>query len=148
MSTFANPAARAAVRERIGRLTPDAERAWGRMSPHQMICHLSDGYRMSAGKRASRPVDTLLSRSVMRFIALHTPMTWPKSVPTIEEADQERGGTHPVEWGQDCAGLLRLIDEFQAVARHPHPFFGPLTVDEWNVWAFRHADHHLRQFNV
>jgi len=148
MNTFADPAARAAVCERIRRLTPDSPRAWGRMTAHQMICHLSDGYRMSSGQRAGRAVDTILSRSVVRFIAIHTPMTWPKDAQTVEEADQERGGTRPTEWSRDCAELFRLIDDFRALGGHPHPFFGPLTADEWNVWAFRHADHHLRQFKV
>ena len=27
-----------------------------------------------------------------------------------------------------------------------HPFFGPLTKDEWLIWGYRHTDHHLRQF--
>jgi hypothetical protein len=29
-----------------------------------------------------------------------------------------------------------------------HPMFGRLTTNEWNVWGFRHADHHLRQFGL
>jgi len=115
MNTFADPAARAAVCERIRRLTPDSPRAWGRMTAHQMICHLSDGYRMSSGQRAGRAVDTILSRSVVRFIAIHTPMTWPKDAQTVEEADQERGGTRPTEWSRDCAELFRLIDDFRAL---------------------------------
>lgn len=27
-----------------------------------------------------------------------------------------------------------------------HPVFGPLTRDEWMIRAYRHVDHHLRQF--
>ncbi|HVG42870.1 MAG TPA: DUF1569 domain-containing protein, partial [Chitinophagaceae bacterium] len=29
-----------------------------------------------------------------------------------------------------------------------HPFFGKLTADEWANLAYRHLDHHLRQFGV
>ena len=32
--------------------------------------------------------------------------------------------------------------------RHPHPFFGPLTPQEWSRGSYKHLDHHLRQFGV
>ncbi|MEO5922891.1 MAG: DUF1569 domain-containing protein [Bryobacteraceae bacterium] len=148
MSTFADPAARASVRQRIERLTPNASRQWGRMTPHQMVCHLTDAYRMSSGERQPRAVDNLFTRSVVKLIALHTNLTWPKGVKTLPEADQEKGGTKPVAWDRDCEELLEKISAFQAVANRKHPIFGPLTEEEWNVWGYRHADHHLRQFGA
>ncbi|MGE3404237.1 MAG: DUF1569 domain-containing protein [Vicinamibacterales bacterium] len=43
-----------------------------------------------------------------------------------------------------------LIERFAASPRdfafQPHPFFGPLSEREWLHWAWRHTDHHLRQF--
>jgi hypothetical protein len=30
--------------------------------------------------------------------------------------------------------------------RHPHPFFGALTPQEWSRGMYKHLDHHLRQF--
>jgi len=73
---------------------------------------------------------------------------WPKGVKTLPEADQEQGGTKPVEWDRDHAELLRMIDSFRALDGHVHSIFGPLTAAEWNVWGYRHADHHLRQFGL
>jgi transposase InsO family protein len=32
--------------------------------------------------------------------------------------------------------------------RHPHPFFGALTPQEWARGSYKHLDHHLRQFGV
>jgi len=32
--------------------------------------------------------------------------------------------------------------------RHPHPFFGPLTPQEWSRGMYKHLDHHLRQFGT
>ena len=29
-----------------------------------------------------------------------------------------------------------------------HDFFGKMTVDEIGIFAYKHADHHLRQFNA
>jgi hypothetical protein len=148
MSTFADPGVKAAVRDRLGRLTASAHRHWGRMTPHQMVCHLSDGYRLASGERPPKPVDTILTRSVVRLVALHTSMSWPKGIKTVREADQEHGGTRPAEWNRDLAELLRMHDAFRAVEGNQHPIFGQLTSVEWNTWGFRHADHHLRQFGL
>ena len=32
--------------------------------------------------------------------------------------------------------------------RHPHPFFGPLSPQEWSRGMYKHLDHHLRQFGA
>ncbi|MEQ1886917.1 MAG: DUF1569 domain-containing protein [Bryobacteraceae bacterium] len=148
MSTLADPATRSLILGRIQRLTPDARRKWGEMTAHQMVCHLTDSYRMSAGKRTPSPVDNFFTRTVMRFVALHTPMRWPPGIKTVPEADQGKNGTKPVGWVQDHAELVRMVETFEPIAGHPHPIFGPLTVEEWSVWGFRHADHHLRQFSA
>lgn len=148
MSSFADASARASVRRRIEALTPNAQRRWGRMTPHQMLCHLADGYRMSAGTRNPGAVDNFISRSLIRWVALHTSLVWPKGAKTVPEGDQEQGGTRPIEWDRDHAELLGMIDNFQPVEGHKHPMFGSLTAAEWSVWAFRHADHHLRQFGL
>ncbi len=29
-----------------------------------------------------------------------------------------------------------------------HPVFGLMTRAQWGRWAYRHMDHHLRQFGV
>jgi hypothetical protein len=146
MSTFAVPQTRAALRDRIVALRPDAPRQWGRMTPHQMICHLADGFRMASGERPPKPVDNVFSRFVIRWVALHTSMKWPPGAKTIPEADQEKQGTPPAQWESDKLELLRLFDAFAARPAVAHPFFGALNGDEWNVWAYRHVDHHLRQF--
>ena len=32
--------------------------------------------------------------------------------------------------------------------RHPHPFFGALSPQDWSRGMYKHMDHHLRQFGV
>ena len=29
-----------------------------------------------------------------------------------------------------------------------HGFFGTMSVADWQRWAYKHTDHHLRQFGV
>ena len=49
--TLLHPEARAEILRRIEALTPRSERRWGRMTPHQMACHLSDACRAALGER-------------------------------------------------------------------------------------------------
>jgi Protein of unknown function (DUF1569) len=34
------------------------------------------------------------------------------------------------------------------LTQKPHPFFGALTVAEWDGLQWKHLDHHLRQFGA
>ena len=53
-ATLVHPTARAAILRRIEALTPESERGWGRMTAHQMVCHLSDACRAALGERRFR----------------------------------------------------------------------------------------------
>ncbi len=88
---------------------------------------------------------------MIRFLALTLPLRWPKSVPTLPEVDQERGGTPPGEFRADVERLLAAMDDFIERLDEKsmeHPAFGRLSRGEWGRWGFRHVDHHLRQFGA
>jgi hypothetical protein len=135
---------------RLQRLTTDTERRWGTMTPHEMVCHLTDSYRTATGDHQVSSAETLASRTIIRFIALHTPVRWPPGVPTRPEVDPKRGGTRPADFTRDRERLAATILTFAARRGDfaPHPFFGPLTRHEWMIWGYRHADHHFRQFGI
>jgi len=123
-------------------------RAWGRMTPHEMLCHLADSFRACLGERPISCVDTWFQRRVIKYIALHTSMTWPKGIPTRPEVDQRAGGTKPSDFDRDRADVVELLHRFASpdASYGRHPIFGPLTREEWLIWGYRHVDHHLRQF--
>ena len=149
--TLIDPALRAALVARLQRLAPDSPRQWGRMTPHQAICHLSDSFRDMMSATPISSVATPFSRTFVRWIALHSGLPWPHGVKTRPEVDQEIGGTKPVEFGSDRHQLEGLIEQFAARSGHdlqPHPMFGRMTTTEWQHWGWRHTDHHLRQFGV
>jgi Protein of unknown function (DUF1569) len=135
---------------RIAALTPDRPRQWGTMTSHQMVCHLSDAFLTALGERAASSKATLLSRTVVKWIALHTKLTWPHGVPTMPEVDQKIGGTRPVEFERDRQKVVDLLHRFVRPDTHygRHPGFGAMTRDEWLLWGYGHVDHHLRQFGV
>jgi uncharacterized protein DUF1569 len=146
---IAHPAQRAAIVARLRRLAPNSPRQWGRMTPHQAVCHLSDSFRSMMSQTPITSIATPLSRTVIKWIALKAPMKWPSGVKTMPEVDQEIGGTKPVEFARDRQELETLIEQFaaqQGADMQAHPMFGRMTATEWRRWGWLHMDHHLRQF--
>jgi len=148
---LADSAQRVALAARLRRLAPDSPRQWGRMTPHQAICHLSDSFRAIMGDKSASSIATPFSRTVIKWIALNAPMKWPPGVKTMPEVDQEVGGTKPVEFARDRHDLEALMEQFavkQGRELQPHPMFGRMTTEQWQRWGWLHMDHHLRQFGV
>ena len=151
MKSLLTPDTREAIEHRLARLGPDSPARWGRMSSHQAVCHLADGFRMVLGDRPIEMRGGFFTRTLIRFMVLTLPVPWPKGVPTAPEIDQEREGTNPGEFEADRRQLLQLIDRFVTAVEgtmSTHPIFGDLTRNEWGRWAYRHMDHHLTQFGV
>jgi hypothetical protein len=149
MSTLADPNIQASCCERVGRVEPCSVPRWGRMNAHQMVCHLNDSFRVATGEKYASPATNLLQRTLVKWIALHTPVKWPPGVPTRPELQQGQGGTPPSDWERDSADLRRLIVAFADRTEFAaHPIFGTMSRPDWMIWGYRHVDHHLRQFGV
>jgi hypothetical protein len=148
MSSLADPGAVESLEARLNKLHPERPRAWGRMTPNEMLCHLADAFEVGLGERPFAPTDTWMRRTVVRYVALRTSLAWPQGTKTPPEVEQGAGGTRPADFTRDRARAVALLRRFAATdARHgSHPFFGPLTREEWLIWGYRHTDHHLRQF--
>jgi Protein of unknown function (DUF1569) len=119
------------------------------MSVNQMVCHLDDSYKCSLGEKYVSPATGLPQRTLVKGIALNVPLRWPKGVPTRPEMEQGKGGSSPLDFGQDLASLLITLDRFcddLPTPCSPHPIFGAMTKKNWMRWGYLHADHHLRQF--
>ncbi len=147
-----NPADLTEILTRLTKLRPDSPRQWGKMTPHQMLCHLSDSYQIAMGERDAEARDNFLSRTVVKWIALDTPLPWAKGFKTGLTADQEIGGTPPVEFERDRQRLAEIIRRFTTAQRDfqfaSHPVFGAMSETEWLRWGYLHANHHFRQFGI
>jgi hypothetical protein len=150
MRNLLNEADRRRLGDRLRALRPDAMGRWGRMSAHQMVCHLGDALRVPLGDKTTRPVPPLMPVTVIKFVALRVPFPWPRDFPAPPELRQGVGGTRPSDFQHDVDAVFGLFDRFAAagdlLALSSHPIFGPLSVQEWGRWAYRHTHHHLRQF--
>lgn len=150
MRSLHTPGEMERLKARLSRVRPDTPRRWGRMTPHQMICHLSDAFRFALGEREGTPVTFPLPPALVRFVALHVPLPWPRGAPTMREMDQARDGTPPTAFLADRYELEMLLDRFtSATGGWPaHPIMGMMSVEDWSRWGYLHTDHHLRQFGA
>jgi hypothetical protein len=152
MKSLLNPADKEEILRRLNSIQPTSQQLWGSMSAHNMICHLSDGFRLYMGERPAKPAPTPLPRLLLKWIALWAPRPWPHGFKTAPELDQQGGGTPPLEFAADMRDLRELIERFTRqppdYASKPHPHFGSMSKREWKRLAYLHADHHLRQFGA
>ena len=152
MKSVGDPLALAMLVERLESLTPDSERRWGTLTPHEMLCHLGDATAMVLGERPADPPVPVRRRPVLKWIALSSPLPWPHGYPTRRSLDPKLGGTRPSEFQADMA---RAIDGLERLAAAPrdslmsaHGLFGTMTLEDWHRWAYRHTQHHLKQFGL
>ena len=138
---------------RIASVGADSPRQWGQMSAPQMICHLSDAFRM-AGDKPLPDDSTVSQRTIIKWMALYAPMPWPTGkLVTRPEIDPVNGtGCRPGDFDADVARLKADIETFTARDRNSrwpaHPFFGAMSSSAWLRWGYLHTDHHLRQFGA
>jgi hypothetical protein len=145
MRTLWDAAARSELQARLARLEPDARPLWGRMSAPQMVCHLIEAYRMTIGELPTVPKGGWLRYPPLKQLVIYY-LPWPKEVPTAPELLARP----PEDWSRDLRQLNDLIDRFGALNKAGpwpvHPAFGRLSARTWAALAWRHTDHHLRQF--
>ena len=93
VKSFLKPADKKEIFERLSNVLPDSQRRWGKMTPHQMICHLSDSFKFTFGEIEISSVSNAFTRTVVKWIVLYYPLPLPRGAKTRPEADQEIGGT-------------------------------------------------------
>jgi len=137
---------RAELIDRINRLDKDTTAQWGTMTVYQMIKHCAKWDDMLLGKTLYK--QSFLGKIVGKFAlkdmmkdesAKHNLPTVP-SFKITGDGDVEAAKK---EW-------LSLLEEYtrKTPVGFMHPFFGQLTAEQAGQMAYKHVDHHLRQFNA
>jgi len=133
-------------RRRILQLTPEAQRQWGIMTSHRMVCHLGDQLRIALGDLSTSPIPGPLRYPLIKQLAIDV-LPWPKG---RVKGPREAFVTQPTVWDSDVATLCELLETF--ASRHSqrtwprHPFFGRMSGSLWSRLTCRHFNHHLKQF--
>ena len=144
MPTLLDSADREALLQRVRRLQPSSQPRWGSFTAPRMVCHLVDSLRVGLGELPAKRVDTFASRTLVKWLVIHSPMPVPRG--KIKTAP-EMLTSGPATWAKDLATLEELIGRMGTTSTSAiHPAFGPLTHGGWCKLTWKHMDHHLRQF--
>jgi hypothetical protein len=134
---------------RIDKLQPTSPRQWGKMDVAQMLAHCTATMDMACGQ-LNRPrvfVGYILGPFVKPMLTNDKPLS--RNSPT----DEKLKISDARDFIQEQKQLKERIRQFHDVGevqctKHPHPFFGRLTAQEWATGMYKHLDHHMRQFGV
>ena len=138
--------------ELIRSADPNVKPVFGKMNLQQMVVHMSDAVRNANGKLSfellTPPERVEAMQSFVRSEKEFKPNT--KNVLLGEEPE-------PVK-NKDLSFAIEEyemeIKDFQNYfAKDPNavlmnPFFGPLNFSDWCDLLYKHAVHHLKQFNL
>jgi hypothetical protein len=148
MRTFWDAAAREDFCRRVDRLTPGAMPQWGKFNATQMLAHLNDAMRMSMGELPVKSKNMPLRYPPLKQLIIYA-LPFPKGAPTAPELIARGGEAQFAEEQAAFRTLAERLGKKSADGQWPeHPAFGRLSYQAWGVLAFRHTEHHLKQFGV
>ena len=152
MKTVADPEVLRSLVRRVQALEAQTPRRWGTMTAHEMLCHLGDAAEMVLRTRPRVQPVPIRRRMLMKAFFLWTPVRFPHGVPTNPLHDPRADGTQPSDFARDRARAIAGIEGIASASpgrlEPVHGIFGTMTVADWQRWAWKHTDHHLRQFGV
>jgi Protein of unknown function (DUF1569) len=146
MKTIFDKTTRDQLIGRINGISETAEAQWGKMSVYQMLKHCTQWEEMMLGRKKYKRafLGRLFGKMALNnLIKDENPMK--PNLPTLPEFKIVGTGDVAAEREK----WIILIDE-HARSEHinfVHPFFGKLTKEQTGYLAYKHIDHHLRQFN-
>ncbi len=130
---------------RINSLDDNSTAKWGKMNVAQMAAHCAQWDEMAMGKTIYKQsfIGKLFGKMALKDMMKDEPMK--KNLPTVPSFKVT--GNFDLE--EEKRKWVKLIDEYKSFSNDGfiHPFFGAMTKENTGYMAYKHADHHLQQFN-
>lgn len=132
---------------RINALDENQTAQWGKMNVYQMLEHCSLFEEMVLTKTEYKRtfLGRIFGKMVLRgFLKDEAPMK--QNMPTLTQLRVNENGD--VEFARKR--WISLLEEYANFSNHGfvHPFLGKMTKEQAGYLAYKHADHHLRQFSA
>jgi Protein of unknown function (DUF1569) len=148
MKTIFDKTIRYELINRVNLLNENNKPKWGKMNICQMLKHCTLWDEMALGKRKYKRtfLGHLFGKMALTdFIKDETPFK--RNVPTVPELRiKEKNGDVQLQKKK----WTTLIEEYAQFSNDSfiHPFFGKMSKEQIGYLAYKHTDHHLRQFNA
>ena len=147
MKTVFDKSTRDELIGRINLLNENNTAAWGKMNLYQALkhCTLWDEWVQSGKNNKQVFIGRLFGKMALKKV-LKDESPFDRNTPTLPELRiKETGGDIAAEKRKWVA----LINEYAHFSNPDfiHTFFGKMTREQVGQMAYKHADHHLRQFN-
>lgn len=147
MKSLWEESARLEIRDRLQHLGAEQKPLWGKMNAGQMVGHLAEAMKMTIGETQLRIKHTPLRWFPLKQLALYV-LPFPKGAPTAPELVQKS----ECDLDAKRAEVFALLDAFSQKSQNEkwpvHPIFGVMTAKMWGDLAYKHCDHHLKQFGL
>ncbi|HJP63648.1 MAG TPA: DUF1569 domain-containing protein [Mucilaginibacter sp.] len=145
MKTIFDKETRDDLISRIHTLNEKSTAQWGKMNVYQMMKHCTLWDEMALGKKQYKRVflGRLFGKIALRDMLKDEPMR--RSNPTVPGFVVKENG----DCNAEKSKWINLLKEYEQYSNDGfiHPFFGKLTKEQVGQIAYKHIDHHLRQFN-
>jgi hypothetical protein len=144
MKSIFDQAQREELIKRINTLDEHSIAQWGKMNVYQMLKHCTLWEEMLLGKKQYRQsfLGRLFGKIALKNMLKDEPMK--PNLPTVPSFKVSGNGDVAVAKAEWIA-LISQHAENKSLG-FIHPFFGKLTTEQAGQMAFKHIDHHLRQF--
>jgi hypothetical protein len=134
---------------RVMQLQPYQKAIWGEMNATEMLLHCNlCNTQILSGDMPYQP--TGFKQLLLRILALYIAPDFKKNVASAPR-NHTKGIIKQNEFENQRIQFIAIMHEF-ARRTTPiiltHPAFGNLNTNQWGIAAWKHMDHHLRQFGV
>lgn len=146
MKTILDKTTRDELISRINTLNENSAAQWGKMNVYQMLKHCTLWEEMILGDKIYKVsfIGRLFGKTALKSV-LKDESPLRRNTPTLPELRIKENGDVSAEKTK-WTGLIEGYAHFTK-PDFAHPFFGKITNEEIGYLAYKHADHHLRQFN-
>lgn len=150
MKTIFNETAREELIQRINLLRENSKPVWGKMNVYQMTKHNTYWNGWIIGKDEHTYRQEFLGKVFGKFALkrmIKDDKPFDKNIPTSDQFKvKDMNGNLEAERDK----WILLIKEYEHFDNPDfiHDFFGKMTIEQIGILAYKHTDHHLRQFGV
>lgn len=133
--------------DRIKKLTPSSQAAWGKMNVAQMLAHCNYVHEQALEKIPAGKRPPLLFRWLIKKLIL-SPKPYKQGLPTGKELVITEEKDFEAEKKKTLQSLEEIYNKGVKHSWPQHPAIGKISGEEWGYAIWKHLDHHLRQFSV